>query len=198
MMSLRGRGAVVTGGSRGIGRAVVDALAREGARVAVLSRDRDVAERVAAELPPVEGGAHLGIPCEVTSEESRTAMAAALMEAGLLPSILVNNAGATRDGLLLRASEGDVKDVLDVNLVGAMMVTKVLLKPILRASSALADQGGASVVNLGSVVGAHGNAGQSAYSAAKAGLVGFSKSMARELGSKASAYPINILLSRSL
>ena len=176
---------MVTGGSRGIGRAVAEALAREGARVAVLSRDFEVAQRVAADLPSVASGAHIGVVCEVTSEESRVAMVAALAEAGLAPSILVNNAGATRDGLLLRASERDVKEVLDVNLVGAMMVTKVLLRPMLRVAPALRDKGGIAVVNIGSVVGAHGNAGQSAYSAAKAGLVGFSKSMARELGSKA-------------
>jgi len=136
--------AVVTGGAKGIGRAVCEVLAREGARVAVLSRNIDAAKIAAAELPQAAQGEHLGLSCDVTSEESRAAMIRALDEHKFSPTILVNNAGATKDGLLLRMSETDLADALNVNLVGSILVTKVLVKAMVRSREG-------SIVNIGSV-----------------------------------------------
>jgi len=181
---LRNKSAVVTGGARGIGRAIAEGLAREGARVAVISRDINAAKDAAAALPRPDGTSadefhgHMGIVCDITCASSRTGAIAALTAAGFRASILVNNAGATHDALLLRLSEEDVLRSLNVNLVGSMMLTKEILRDMLKL------QMPASIVNIGSVVGAHGNSGQCAYGAAKAGLLGFTKSLAKEVGKR--------------
>ena len=176
---LTGQHAVVTGGARGIGAAVSAALARKGARVAVMSRSLETARAAAASLPGAEDGErHIGVACDLACASSRAAAVAALHAAEFRTRILVNNAGATHDALLLRLREEDLLSALHVNLVGSIMLTKALLRDMLK------QQAPASIVNVGSVVGARGNAGQCAYAAAKAGMLGFTKSLAKELGRK--------------
>ena len=151
------------------------------------SRDINAAKDAAAALPRPDGASadelhgHMGIVCDITCASSRTGAIAALTAAGFRASILVNNAGATHDALLLRLSEEDVLRSLNVNLVGSMMLTKEILRDMLKL------QMPASIVNIGSVVGAYGNSGQCAYGAAKAGLLGFTKSLAKEVGKRSSS-----------
>jgi len=169
---------VVSGGAKGIGLAVSRALAQAGARVAVLSRSAEAALEASKSLPVVHAAdqVHIGLACDVTSDESISAAVRSLGDQGFSPNILINNAGITKDQLLLRAARSDVEDLLATNLVGTMMLTKALLKGMLR------EKGNCSIVNVGSVVGSHGNAGQSAYAASKAGLGGFTKALAKEVG----------------
>lgn len=172
-----GKVALVTGGSRGIGRAVVDALAREGAAVAVVAgRDRAAAEEAASAARDV-GVEALALQADVSDPaQVEQAVRAVLDGLGRL-DILVNNAGVTRDGLLLRMEEADWDGVLDVNLKGAFLCTKAALKTMVRQKSG-------SIVNVTSVMGLRGNAGQGNYAAAKAGLIGLTKSTAWEVASR--------------
>lgn len=171
---LDGEIALVTGGSRGIGRAIAAALAEGGARVALVARNGERAERAAGGL---EGEGHLGLSCDVTDGEAvKDAVSTVSAELGDV-SILVNNAGITRDGLLLRMKEEDWDRVLDVNLKGAYHATKAVTRAMMKARSG-------AILNITSVVGLVGNPGQANYAASKAGLVGFTKSVARELASR--------------
>ncbi len=168
------RVAVVTGGARGIGLAVGVALAEDGAVVAVLDVDEAESKRAAASLP---GEGHAGYRADVTrSEELRTVLASVEADLGGV-SILVNNAGITRDNLLLRMSEEEWDQVLAVNLKGAFNATKVVARSMMKRREGC-------IVNIASVIGLMGNAGQVNYSASKAGLVGFTKSVARELAAR--------------
>jgi 3-oxoacyl-[acyl-carrier protein] reductase len=174
---LAGKAALVTGGSRGIGRAVAEALAREGAAVAVIAgRDLAAAEETAAAVRArgVDGLALQGDVSDAAQVESM--VAAALERLGRL-DILVNNAGVTRDGLLLRMDETAWDAVLDINLKGAFLCTRAVLKPMVRQKSGC-------IVNITSVLGLRGNAGQANYAAAKAGLIGLTKSAAWEVASR--------------
>jgi 3-oxoacyl-[acyl-carrier protein] reductase len=174
---LTGKAALVTGGSRGIGRAVSEALAREGAAVAVIAgQDLAAAEETAAAVRAlgVDGIALQGDVSEATQVESM--LAAALERLGRL-DVLVNNAGVTRDGLLLRMDETAWDAVLDINLKGAFLCTRAALKPMVRQKSGC-------IVNITSVMGLRGNAGQANYAAAKAGLIGLTKSAAWEVASR--------------
>ena len=177
MGELEGRRALVTGGSRGIGRAICLELARAGAGVAVNYRAAEAAAAETVAAIRADGGEAVALPGDVAETEQAAALVkAAVAELGGL-DILVNNAGVTRDGLLLRMSEDDWDAVHRTNLRGAFAVTKAALRPLLRS-----DAG--RVVMIASVVGVMGNAGQVNYAASKAGLIGFTRSLAREVASR--------------
>jgi 3-oxoacyl-[acyl-carrier protein] reductase len=166
--SLDGKTALVTGGSRGIGRAIALELGRAGASVVVGYRSgKDEAERVAAEI----GGR--AVHADVSDPES----ARALVEGAGDLDILVNNAGITRDGLLARMPDEDWRDVIETNLSSMFYTCRAAARPMMKRR-------GGSIVNVSSIVGVHGNPGQTNYAAAKAGIIGFTKSLARELGSR--------------
>ncbi len=176
-MSLAGKVALVTGGSRGIGEAIVRRLADEGAAVALCARHLEPAKRV-AETVRARGGQALAVAADVgRSEDADRLVAACLDRFGRL-DVLVNNAGITRDGLILRMKDEDWDAVLSVNLAGAFRCARAALRPMLRQK-----QGG-RIINIGSVVGSMGNVGQVNYVAAKAGLAGLTKALAREVASR--------------
>ena len=166
--SLEGKLALVTGGSRGIGRAIALELGRAGAEVVVGYRTgRDEAEAVATEI---SGRA---VEVDVSDAES----AKALVEGAGDLDVLVNNAGLTRDGLLVRMSDEDWRTVIETNLSSVFYTCRAAARPMMRKRAG-------SIVNVSSIVGVHGNWGQTNYAASKAGIIGFTKSLARELGSR--------------
>ena len=177
MSELEGRRALVTGGSRGIGRAICIELARAGASVAVnYNASEDAAREVVAAIE-AEGGTAVALPGDIAESDQAAALVkAAAAELGGL-DILVNNAGITRDGLLMRMSEDDWDVVQRTNLRGVFAVTKASLRQLLRSEAG-------RVINITSVVGVMGNAGQVNYAASKAGLIGFTRSLAREVASR--------------
>jgi len=176
-MKLEGQAAVVTGGNRGIGRAVVMALAREGCDVAVVAgHDRAGAEAAAREASALGVDAFPVLADVADTAQAEAAIEEAVVRFGRL-DILVNNAGITRDGLLLRMGEADWDAVLDVNLKGAFRCTKAALRHMIKSRSG-------RIVNIASIVGMMGNAGQANYAAAKAGLIGFTRATAREVASR--------------
>ena len=173
---LDGKVALVTGGSRGIGRAIALRLAEEGADLAVCARNVVAAGEVVAAIEA------LGRRCLVRqadvadTEQAAELVAATIAELGRL-DVLVNNAGVTRDNLLMRMKEEDWDEVLTINLKGAFNCVRAAVRPMLKAR-------GGRIVNITSVVGLLGNAGQANYAASKAGLIGLTKSLARELASR--------------
>jgi len=172
-----GRVAVVTGGGRGIGRAVAVRLAKEGANVAISYRSNDAAaEEVAKEVRAA------GALCEifkgdVASPEDVDALFKGVGEALGQVEILVNNAGLTRDNLMMRMKESEFDEVLRTNLKGTYLCTRAALRPMIRARWG-------RIINVSSVVGLVGNAGQANYAASKAGIIGFTKSVAREVAQR--------------
>lgn len=177
MSRLSGQRALVTGASRGIGRAVALRLASEGASVALnYNSGHDEAEAVAAEISGAGGNA-----VTLQGNVADAVQAEALIEASVAAlgglDILVNNAGITRDNLLMRLSEDDWDAVIDTNLKGAFLCTKAAIRPMLRQRSG-------RIVNMSSVVAITGNPGQANYTAAKAGLIGFTRTIAREVASR--------------
>ena len=173
MFDLTGKVAIVTGASRGIGRAISLALARQGALVAMTDVLGDAAVQSAHELT-AEGFKAEGYTMDVTSAESVQATVASIVERHSRIDILVNNAGIVRDMVALRLKREDWDLVLSVNLTGTFTCTQAVLRTMMR-------QHGGRIISISSVVGQMGNAGQSNYAASKAGIIGFSKSMAREL-----------------
>lgn len=174
---LQDRVTLVTGASRGIGRAIALELAAQGAQVVLAARDRERLDQVRAEIEAAGGRA--GVQAlDISQRASVEACVAAVLEAHGRIDGLVNNAGITRDNLLLRLKPDDWQAVLDTNLGGVFHCTQAVLKPMLRQRSG-------RIVSIGSVVGLAGNAGQANYAAAKAGLVGFTKAVAREVASRA-------------
>jgi 3-oxoacyl-[acyl-carrier protein] reductase len=166
--SLEGKTALVTGASRGIGRAIAAELATAGATVVLGYRSgKDEAEALAAEI----GGR------AVEADVSSPADAARLVEEAGDVDILVNNAGLTRDGLLARMSDEDWRVVLETNLSSVFYTCRAVCRPMMKKRAG-------SIVNISSIVGVHGNWGQTNYAASKAGIIGFTKSLARELGSR--------------
>lgn len=176
-MLLDGRHALVTGASRGIGRAVALAFAAEGASVALnFAGNVAAAEAVRAEIESAGGKAVL-VPADVSDENAVEDMVKTVTEAFGSIDILVNNAGITRDGLLLRMKEEDWDAVLNTNLKGVFLCTKAVSKFMMKKRYG-------RIVNMASVVGVTGNASQANYAAAKAGVIGFTKAMAKELASR--------------
>ncbi|XP_012677129.2 LOW QUALITY PROTEIN: carbonyl reductase family member 4 [Clupea harengus] len=164
---------VVFGGSRGIGRAVAMLLAQRGHRVVVISRNQEAAQATAAALP---GADHKALSCDVSKEQEVQKTFEDIQKTCGNVGYLVNAAGINRDGLLLRTRPDDMVSLLHTNLLGPMLTCRAALRSML-------GQGGA-VVNISSVVGLKGNAGQCAYSASKAGLEGFTRSLAKEVASR--------------
>lgn len=175
-MELKDQIAVVTGAGRGIGRAVALELAGRGATVVLVARSRDQLEQVAAEIAQAGGQAAV-MPADVADAEQVQAMVDQTIEKYEKIDILVNNAGVTRDTVLLRMKEADWDTVISVNLKSAFLCTKAVSKGMLRKRYG-------RIVNMTSVIGQIGNAGQSNYAASKAGLIGFTQSIARELASR--------------
>src|SRR5713101_4015905 len=176
MSILKGRIALVTGASQGIGRACALELARAGASVALAARNLDKLAEVAAEIAAAGGTAH-AFALDVASEESIKDCAKAVIDHFGGVNILVNNAGITRDILALRMKRKDWDDVLSTNLTGAFLLTQAVM------SSMVKNRWG-RIINVTSVVGETGQAGQANYAASKAGLIGLTKSLARELASR--------------
>lgn len=176
-MLLTDKTAVVTGGSRGIGRAIAVALAAEGAKVAVIYAGNAAAAEETLSLIKEQGGEAVAMQCDVADDAAVSDMINVVKEQFGSVDILVNNAGITRDGLLMRMKEGDWQAVLDTNLTGVFHCTKAVTKLMMKQRSG-------AIINITSVVGQTGNAGQANYAAAKAGMIGFTKSVAKELASR--------------
>ena len=176
MKSLENQIAVVTGAGRGIGRAIALKFAAAGADVVVVSRTQENSEKVAAEIRALgrQAWAHAVDVADAAADNA--AAEKILAEAGKV-DILVNNAGVTRDGLLMRMPDADWDTVLNTNLKGAFLVTKAFVRSFIKQRSG-------RIINISSVIGLIGNAGQSNYAASKAGLIGFTQSSARELASR--------------
>ena len=174
---LKNKNAVVTGATRGIGREIAFTLAKNGANVAINYRtlNEDV-ERLIEELKSY-GTNIVAVKCDISHEEEVKSFIAESKEQLGSIDILINNAGITKDGLLMRMKEKDFSDVLDVNLKGTFITTR-------EAASIMMKQRYGKIINISSVVGVIGNAGQCNYAASKAGVIGFSKSVARELASR--------------
>ncbi len=176
MSLLQGKIAVVTGAGRGIGRAIALRFAAEGADVVCVSRTAENSEKVAAEVRAV-GRQAWAYAVDVAVGGAVNAAAERLLAEAGRADILVNNAGVTRDGLLMRMSEDDWDTVIDTNLKGAFHWTRALTRQFLKLRAG-------RIINISSVIGLIGNAGQCNYAASKAGLIGFTKSVARELASR--------------
>lgn len=177
---LAGKTALVTGGSRGIGRAIAETLVRSGAEVVVTSRTEDTASGVADELAAIGPGGARGLALDFSDSDAAfdtlQALAKETKDAGGVP-LVVLNAGMTKDGLLMRMSPAAWREVIDANLTGAFLVTRALLPGMIRARFG-------RIVALTSVVGHTGNPGQANYCASKAGLEGFVRATAREVASR--------------
>ena len=171
---LAGDTALVTGASRGIGRAIAVALAHAGARVVGTATSEEGAARISAELAPLGGR---GAVLQVGDKASAAALFDQLDEAGQMPSILVNNAAITRDQLMMRMKDEDWDAVVDTNLSANFRITKACIKRMMKERRG-------RIINITSVVGLMGNAGQVNYAAAKAGVIGLTKSLAREVASR--------------
>ncbi|MCK6598431.1 MAG: 3-oxoacyl-[acyl-carrier-protein] reductase [Bdellovibrionaceae bacterium] len=174
-MLLSGKKIIVTGGSRGIGASIVQVLADSGAQVAfTYSSNEDSAKKV---LSGLRGEGHFTVQMDISNENSINKGLELIFSKWPEIDGLVNNAGITKDGLLLRMKSEDFENVINTNLKGAFLLTKALSKVMMKSRKG-------SIVNITSVIGQTGNAGQSNYAASKAGLIGFSKSVAQELAAR--------------
>ncbi|HVT11182.1 MAG TPA: 3-oxoacyl-[acyl-carrier-protein] reductase [Fimbriimonadaceae bacterium] len=162
---------IVTGASRGIGKEIAAAFAKEGAKVACVATTQEGADKVAGEI------AGKGYACDVSDPEQVEQAMAKIQEELGTPAVLVNNAGIARDNLMMRLKDEDWDRVIDVNLKGAYLWIKAVSRPMMKARYG-------RIVNLSSVVGLHGAAGQTNYAASKAGLIGLTLAVAKELGSR--------------
>ena len=177
MIDLSGKSAVVTGGSRGIGRAIALRLATQGADVAFSYKGNEAAANETASAIEGLGRRALPVQGDVTQPDAAESLVKAALDEFGKVDILVNNAGITRDDLLMRMSVEAFREVLETNLFGAFYATKAVTRPMLKAK-------GGRIVNITSVSGQAGQMGQANYSAAKAGLIGLTKATARELASR--------------
>ncbi len=175
-MSLSGKIALVTGAAQGIGREIAFALATDGADVAICDVNLETAQKTAAEIEG-KGKKSLAIKANVASSADVTVMIEQVIDKFGRIDILVNNAGITRDGLILRMKDEDWDMVLSINLKGAFLCTKSVLKYMTKQRSG-------TIINIASIVGAMGNAGQANYVASKAGLIGLTKTIAREYANR--------------
>ena len=173
IIDLRGKSALVTGSTRGIGRTVASALAESGARVAVVGRDLVKAQAAAADI----GHEAVGFACDVSDTRSVATLVADVEKAFGGIDILVNNAGLTRDNLVMRLKDEDWDDVMNTNLRGAFAAIRAISRGMMKKRSG-------RIINMASVVGINGNRGQANYAASKAGLIALTKSVAKELGSR--------------
>lgn len=176
MVNLQGKVALVTGASRGIGSGIALTLARHGAYVVGTATTDEGAKRITEALQQEKLSGE-GVALDVSSADSVTTLMAYLAAQDKVPSILINNAGITRDNLLLRMDDEEWYQVIETNLNSVFRMTNACLKPMFRARWG-------RIISIGSVVGSSGNPGQVNYTAAKAGVVGFSKSLAQEIGSR--------------
>jgi len=176
MPSLTGKTALITGASQGIGRAIALQLAADGAQIALAARNESKLLEVKAEIEAA-GGTATTFALDVASEDSIKSTAKAVLAHFGKLDILVNNAGITKDGLVLRMKLADFEDVLRTNLTGAFLLTQAVLQSMLKARSG-------RVINITSVVGEMGSAGQANYAASKAGMIGLTKALAREFASR--------------
>lgn len=173
-----GRSAIVTGGTRGIGKAIVTELAKRGCNVAFnYSKSADEAEKLKAEIETL-GVQALAAQCDVSNTEAAAGFVGQVKDAFGTVDFLVNNAGITRDQLILRMKEDDWDAVIDTNLKGAWNFSKAVLRPMMR------NENGGSILNISSISGVVGMLGQSNYSASKAGMIGLTKSLAKEVASR--------------
>jgi 3-oxoacyl-(acyl-carrier-protein) reductase len=172
-MSLEGEISLVTGASRGIGKAIAQKLAAQGAKVIGTA----TSEGGAASISEYLGDQGAGMVLDVTDADSVTAVLSAIGEQFGAISILVNNAGITRDNLMMRLKDDDWDAIINTNLTSVFRISKACLRSMMKARKG-------RIITIGSVVGSTGNPGQANYAAAKAGLIGFSKSLAREVGSR--------------
>lgn len=175
-MSLENDIALVTGASRGLGKAILHALGEQGSTVIGTATSDSGAEKI-SEAISAAGHNGVGLKLDVCSQQSIDEMMAAITEKFSAPSILVNNAGITKDNLFLRMKEDEWHDVIDTNLSSLYRLCKACIRPMTKARKG-------RIINIASVVGLTGNAGQTNYAAAKAGMCGFTKSLAREVGSR--------------
>lgn len=174
---LDGQVALVTGGSRGIGRAIAEKLASAGAKVCLTSRSEQRSREAAAQIAEASGGEVRGVECDSASAEACAKLVQEIVKESGRLDILVNNAGVTRDNLLIRMKEEEWREVFETNLHGAFFLSKAVMRPMMKQRSG-------RIINISSVVGVIGNPGQTNYAASKAGLIGFTKSLAKEVGSR--------------
>jgi 3-oxoacyl-[acyl-carrier protein] reductase len=176
-LSFKGKTVLVTGGTRGIGRAIVEHFARAGARIAFTYRSsQQDADNLKADLE-AQGSEVMDFQADAASFEAAEAVVSDIISAWGQLDVLVNNAGITRDGLLLRLREEDWDAVLETNLKSIFNFSKAVYRPMMK-------QRQGKIINISSVVGVSGNPGQTNYAASKAGMIGFSKSLAKELGGR--------------
>ncbi len=176
MFSLTGKVALVTGASRGIGKAIAIQLQALGAIVVGTATSEHGAEKI-SEYLNTDSSTGMGLVLNVTNDESITALFSTIKDAHGSIDILVNNAGITRDNLFMRMKDNEWQDIIDTNLTSVFKVSKAAIRPMMKKRNG-------RIINIGSVVGTMGNAGQVNYAAAKAGLIGFTKSLAREIASR--------------
>ena len=167
---------LVTGSTRGIGKAIAQAFAQEGATALIVGRNAQLVEETVQDIVG-KGGKADGFACDVTDVNQVSETVNKILDKHKCIDILVNNAGVTRDNLLLRISESDWDEVINVNLKGVYTTTKVVSRAMLKAKKG-------KIISIASIIGITGNAGQSNYAASKAGIIGFPKSVAKELASR--------------
>ena len=183
MGNLDGKVALVTGAGRGIGQQIAKKLAEAGAKVAVVDLQEDWC-RETVDLVEAAGSTALALGCNVAESAEVDACVKRVVETFGTVDILVNNAGITKDGLLMRMSDADWDAVLNVNLKGTFLFTRAVARPMMRNKAADGTPLGGAIINLASVVGIMGNAGQANYTASKGGVIALTKTTAKELGSR--------------
>ena len=183
MGNLEGKVAIVTGAGRGIGQQIAKKLAEQGAKVAVVDLKAEWCEETVG-LVKAAGSKAIGLGCNVAESADVDATVKAVIAKFGTVDIMVNNAGITKDGLLMRMSDDDWDAVLNVNLKGTFLFTRAVARPMMKNKAADGTQAGGSIINIASVVGIMGNAGQANYTASKGGVIALTKTTAKELGSR--------------